>query len=321
MHNRGVSPATVRNDMGGLEEDGYILRPHTSAGGIPSDKGYRFAVEKLPFGQRPSAGDASRLRRELGRVPLDIDEWTEAASSVVAALLNALAFATPPRSEASTIKGIELLQLQELAVMLVVVLREMSIFKQFIPLDRPTTPEALQARRNRLSEMLAGKTAQQIEAYRASTSDALDIEVIESTLAALRKLEAAWVRDSAIQGLSHLLDQPEFAVQPEQARHVLGAIEDSETLVELARAARDDGTATVMIGAENPRASLRSLSVVLCQYGVPGEARGVLGLIGPTRMAYGRTLPVVHHAALLLSGLVARLYGIAEMEISEADRA
>ena len=304
-----VSPATVRHDMVALEEGGYIIRPHIAAGGMPSDKGYRRFLEDLPRKPGPPARDRVALQHGLEEVTQDVDAWRDAAVSVVATLLGTLVFATSPRARAPMVKQIELVHLQELLVMLVLVLREATVHQQLFTLTSPTTPETVASTRDRLSGMLAGKTAQEIEREPNAGRGELEVQAIRSTLTILKKQEVESVRDRALQGLSHLFGQPEFAARPDRARGVLSAVENDESVAALAGAAPEDGTASVIIGSENPQESFQDTSVIVCRYGVPGQAQGVLGLIGPTRMRYRRTLPVVRHAASMLSRFVRRVYG------------
>lgn len=309
FHGLRVSPATVRHDMVALEDDGYIIRPHIAAGGIPSDKGYRRFVEDLPREPRPPTRDRVALQHGLAEASQDVDAWRDAAASIVATLLGALVFATSPRAKAPTVRQIELVHLQELLVMLVLVLREATVHQQLVALTSPTTPETVASTRDRLSGMLAGKTAQEIEREANAGRGELEVQAIRSTLTILKKQEVESVRDRAVQGLGHLFGQPEFAARPHRARDVLSAVEDDESVAALAGAAPQDGTAGVIIGVENPQESFHDTSVIVCRYGVPGEAEGVLGLIGPTRMRYRRALPVVRHAASMLSRFVRRVYG------------
>ena len=308
-HRLRVSPATVRNDMVALEGDGYIIRPHVAAGGMPSDKGYRRFIEGLPRDPRPPARDSAALQQGLTEVTQDVDAWRDAAASIVATLLGALVFATSPRARAPTVRHIELVHLQELLVMLVLVLREATVHRQIFSLTSPTTPEAVAGTRDRLSEMLAGKTAMQIERQQNAGRGELETEAIRSTLTILNKQEADSVRDRTVQGLSHLVEQPEFTARPDRVRDVLSAVEDDQSVAALAGAAPDDGTVAAIIGTENPQESFQRSSVIVCRYGIPGEAQGVLGLIGPTRIAYRRSLPVVAHAASVLSRFLRQVYG------------
>lgn len=305
----GVSSATVRNEMVALEETGYILRPHISSGGVPSDKGYRYFVNALDPMARITPQDAALLQTEMAHAGADFEAWTEAASSALADLLGALAFATPPRAPAATVKGLDLLKLQELIIMVVIVLREASVHRQIITLDRPVSAAELEHARNRLSEAVTGKSAREVEAAVPAVTDHFEHQVMESTAGVLRKHEAAALGEPVFQGLGKLFDQPEFATNPEQARNVVAAMERSELFADLAGQAPDDGGPVIIIGSENRRESLRDFSVIICRYGIPEEAQGLVGLIGPTRMPYERAVPLVRHAASSLGDITARVYG------------
>jgi heat-inducible transcriptional repressor len=305
----GVSPATVRNDMVALEEDGYILRPHISAGGVPSDKGYRYYVDTFGFHAPVSPDEATLLQSELQAARADFEAWAETASSVLADLLGALAFATTPRSPAATVKGIELLKLKELIVMLVVILQEASVHREIISLDRPMSETELEHARNRISGAIAGKSAREVEAALPSAAGRMERQVLESTVSVLRKHEADALGEPVFQGLKRLFEQPEFTSRPEQARNVVAAVEGAGVFASLASRAADGAGPVVTIGAENREETLRDFSVLVCRYGVPDEAEGTVGLIGPTRMPYERAIPLVRHAAVSLSGIAARVYG------------
>ena len=137
--------------MAGLEDEGYITRPHTSAGGIPADKGYRHFVEGLgATSGEPDARDFAAIRTALEKRRRDMEEWADAAASIVAGLLKTLAFASPPKADASRVKQLHLLLLQDLTVMLVLILQETTVVKQLIPLESPTTQDELYRVRNRL---------------------------------------------------------------------------------------------------------------------------------------------------------------------------
>lgn len=307
-HQLGVSPATVRNEMMKLEEQGYIRRPHPSAGSVPSDKGYRFFVERLPRDPDPPATASVVVNSELENVRRDMEQWAKAASTAVSRLLGTVAFTTSPRSVTRRIKHLELIYLQDTTVLLVLVLHGASIHKLLVPLDSPVSAEQLEQIRNRLSGTLADSTATAVESALAAETDHVAQEVIKTALDVLRAEDAA-AADFAIDGLGELFAQPEFA-SAEQGRDVLGLIEEPANISALASRAPDDGTVTVFIGSEMEPESMHTLSVVIGHYGVPGEAFGTIGTIGPTRLEYQLALPVVRYAAVLMSRLISEmLYG------------
>jgi heat-inducible transcriptional repressor len=302
-----VSPATVRNEIAKLEEGGFIHRPHVSSGAVPSDFGYRHYVMAIKSQAAPTVDDARRVDEELGPAVEDIDRWADAASSALSILLNSLAFTTPPRDTAASVKSVELVRLQELVVMLVLILQEASVYRQLITLTEPVTASHLDSTRQRLNESIAGKSATDIEAVELEGAGALTCQVRDTALGLLRRHDDLALRERRIQGLSRLLDQPEVTGNPGQQRLVLEAIEDSGTIVHLAESAPHDGSAKAIIGSENSYEALQSFSVVVCRYGSPGHAGGLVGLIAPTRMQYARALPLIGYTAAALGALTKRI--------------
>ncbi len=305
-----VSPATVRNEMVSLEDDGYITRPHTSAGGIPADKGYRFIVEDLIAGYKePDAQDFAAIQAALEKRRRDMEEWADAAASIVAGLLKTLAFASAPRADASRIKQLELLQMQDLTAMLVLILHETTVVKQLIPLESPTTQDELFEVRNRVHKAVTGRTADEI-ALQIGTGNSvpgLESVILDSTVSALRERDKSRVSGYNIEGLGRLLGTPELS-QDNYGAELTEVLDSEDALYELSEGAPSDGSAVVYIGAEIPRVEFNRCSVIIARYGVPSEASGVVGLIGPTRLSYKRAVPVVEAAATLLGDLVTESY-------------
>ena len=302
-----VSPATVRNEIAMLEEGGFIHRPHVSSGAVPSDFGYRHYVMAIQSRTMPTPDDARRVDQELGPAVEDIDRWADAASLALSILLDSLAFTTPPRETAASVKSLELVRLQELVVMLVLILQEASVYRQLITLTEPVTAGHLDATRQRLNETITGKSASDIEAVEMEGAGTLTNQVRNTALGLLRRHDDLALRERRIQGLSRLLDQPEVTSNPGQQRMVLEAIEDSETIATLAESAPRDGSAKAIIGSENSYESLQAFSVVVCRYGSPGQAGGFVGLIAPTRMQYARALPLIGYTAAALGDLTKRI--------------
>jgi heat-inducible transcriptional repressor len=304
-----VSPATVRNEMVELEEAGYIHRPHISAGGIPSDKGYRQLVEWLDQTSGVQEDDANRVRTGLSESAEDVDEWANTTAGILAALLDTVAFATPLHSSLPSIRGIELLELQEMLVMLVVIMQEAVVYRQLISTTHSVTSFDLEQTRNRVNSLVAGKT---FAALRGSENDSereLDRQVVKSTMELAHRHEAGRLKSRKLQGLSRLFRQPEFGEDAGRAQMAVTAIESDDVFEELRLTASSGQGAVAVIGSENEHSSLQKFSVVVCDYGVGSEATGVLGILAPTRLSYERAIPLVTHASTSLSGIVGRFYG------------
>jgi len=212
-----ASPATIRNEMVALEEDGYIHRPHVSAGGVPSDRGYRQFVSSLDPNAGLDAVTAALVDREFSSVKAYVEEWMDSASAVLAGLLNTLAFTTTPRTAPAPVKSVELLRLQEMLVMVIVVLQEASVCKQLISLDTSVTNSEIEHARNRLSEAIVGIPANNLAARAGRVGDGLERMAFDSAVAALRKHSARSSVEKRFSGIRKLFQQPELISDPAMA--------------------------------------------------------------------------------------------------------
>ena len=306
-HELGVSAATVRNDVAALEDAGYIARPHTSAGSVPLDKAYRFYVERfaeaeeiLPLGVRMS------VNRTLSLVEHDVDEWANVAAAALASLVGNLAIATFPMVRESRIRHLELVRLQDLLVMLIVVMEQARLRKQIIRLPRPVQVNELEDALNRLKSQLMGLNLREIES-KAMALSPLEEELVDATVLVLKEEEKTVKRQHYVDGLRNLLSQPEFS-ESERTRTIVGAIEDGSLVQTVLDEAPDGDVVRVIIGEENREDMLSPLSVVICRYGIPGEAMGAVGVVGPTRMEYSKTIGGVRFISSAMSSLVENAY-------------
>lgn len=303
-HELGVSPATIRNDVVELEQEGFLMRPHTSAGSIPLDKGYRLYVETVTETNVEHIPPHVRgsIHREMIEVERDIDDWSKVAAAVLARLINNVAIATFPKARESRVKHLELVRLQDVLALLIVVFEQTRLRRQLIRLEEPMTPGDLQISANRVKEKLVGLTRREIDSQEM-TLDPLEEELVSSTVVMLEDEDRTEHRDHYLDGLRNLLAQPEFA-DNENISGFVRSVEDGS----LARAVLDEtpeaGLIKVVIGQENRGDMLWPLSVVIGQYGIPGEAAGAVGAVGPVRMEYTKTIAGVELMADVMSELV-----------------
>ena len=302
-HDLEVSPATIRNEVAELEDAGYIARPYASAGSVPLDKAYRFYVESQVTVEAENipAGVRSSVRRRFGEVR-DADSWAEVAAAILARLVGNLAIVTFPRATESRVKHLELVPLEELVTMLILVFEHARLKRHIIRFDDPIEPRAREELAVRVKEQLIGLTLREIEAKRMPLSS-LEEEIVDAAIAVLREEEQALYRDHYVDGLRNLLNQPEFT-ENDRMRALVVGLEDG-SLVEAVLGETPDGKVVrVIIGRENHGDLLRPLSVVVCQYGIPGEAVGAVGAVGPTRMEYTRTIAGVDFVSSVMSDMV-----------------
>ncbi|MBM3926415.1 MAG: heat-inducible transcription repressor HrcA [SAR202 cluster bacterium] len=283
-----VSSATVRNKMAELEEAGYILRPHISAGGVPSHKGYRFYVESLDDDLELPVASQHEVMGRFRRGLRDLEEWVEQAASVLAELSGNMAVVTYPRAASPRIKAIQVVQLQDLLALLIVVLNEARLKKNLIPLDGPVGQNDFTSVSNKLNSVYAGLTYNQMlnKTVELTPFESL---VREETLRLLKEDDEKRAAEHSVDGLRLLLSQPEFA-EPGKAKEVAGLLEDGLLVKSFMAKAAEQQKVSVHIGEENAEGPLKSFSVIICQYGIPDEASGVVGVVGPTRLAYSNVI-------------------------------
>jgi len=306
-HSLGVSPATVRNDMADLEEQGYISRPHHSSGAVPSDKGYRFYVETLSLVEEPPPEFQYTVRYQFTKAERDIEGWTQMAATALAQLVNNVALVTYPREVESRLMRINLVQVQESLAFLILVLQEVKLRKQLLPLSEPLTSDDLQMVANRLSTSLSGLSRQEILTKTVNVSPFERI-VTDMVIDIMEAEDRALYSDHYIEGLRHLLNQPEFS-QGEKAREIVEILEDKELPKVVLAEAPEWGHMKVIIGEENRVTFLHPLSMVVCQYGLPGGGLGSISALGPTRMEYSRTIAGVRFISSLMTDLLAQVHG------------
>lgn len=300
-----VSSATIRNEMGVLIEQGYLLRPHSSSGAVPAEKGYRHFVGGLDVNSPPPEGLVTLLHHQIDIAPDDVDAWVRIAASVIADLIGALAFITAPRAKMPDVKQIELLRLHDMLVMLVLVLQEARVYRRVLELEREINDSHLEHTRNKVTAEVTGKGVHELvtQKDREDIKDEFERQVWEATIEALVHADSA-PGERFMSGFSHFMSDPELAAQPAKGAQAISALENDDAFADLISGVTYRSQPVVAIGSENNRPELCDHSVIMCGYGGEVNARGVVGLISPMRTAYGRAIPTVTFAAETLDAMV-----------------
>lgn len=297
-----VSPATIRNDLAALEDLGLITHPHTSAGRVPTDAGYRYFVQFLMPDQDLSPVEQRTIRHQFHQVEHEVSRWAHLASAVLANTVGAAAVATPPASPRARVRRIELLPVQDDVVLLALILPTGAVREQIIHLDQPASRDDLGRLANRLSVEFEGKGPEQVAAAAERATD-LEGRVLRATARLLRQAEEQAFAEVYYDGLVYILDQPEFQ-RSEQLRPIVEVLEREDVLARFLRATLAGEGIQVIIGREHALEQMRGTAAVLTRYGSGDEVVGVLGVLGPTRLAYWRAVPMVRFMAGLLDLLV-----------------
>ncbi len=301
----GVSPATIRNDLAALERAGLLTHPHTSAGRVPTDAGYRYFVHHLLADAELPSAERRDIRVQFSQARQEIDQWLRLSTSVLARTTQAAALATAPRSTMSRYKHLEMVAIHGNKVLLILVLQEGTVKQQTLDLDSPMEQSDLSRVSNELNDQLAGLSANEIASkldHLSPFARQVGWLVVELFGSIDNQVSSTIYRD----GLMQILDAPEFA-EGENVRRIVQVFEEQTVLEQVVDQFGGEDV-HVVISGEGRFAELRDISIVLARYGMIDRATGVLGVVGPLRMSYGRSLGAVRFVATLMSEMVDEMY-------------
>ena len=297
-HRLGVSPATIRNDMAALEDEGYIAQPHTSAGRVPTDKGYRMFVDRLS-GVKPLSNGERRAIHSFLDGAVDLDEVMSATVRLLAQLTRQVALVQYPSISRSRIRHVEILAVSSTRLLLIVIAETGRIEQRTVELPEPVDEATVSDLRRKLNEVVDGsmfidvadKVDQLIEGFAPAHRGAA--RAVVATL-----LETVVERADERVLLSGTANLTRFGGDfPNTVQPVLEALEEQVVLLRLLGEASDGESISVRIGSENPVDGLESASVVSVGYGPRDRAIATLGILGPTRMDYAGTMGAVRAVA------------------------
>jgi heat-inducible transcriptional repressor len=300
-----LSSATVRNELSALDELGYLRQPHTSAGRVPTEEGYRFFVGQMMNQAELPVAVQHTITHQFYQARPDVDQWMTLAASVLAHQSQGVSVVTAPHAEQARFKHVELISTQGRQVLMVMVMAGGEVSQQILTLAEPVSQERLSLTAARLNGLLAGQAVDAISKL-PGRSDALDQDILTLIVQDMRRAAESVSGNIYTDGLTNVLSEPEFA-ESDDARRALRLFEERSILQDLlARSTTGSmvGGLQVVIGGEGGWEELRQCSMVLARYGVPGLATGMLGVLGPMRMSYARAIPTVRFVAGLLSDLV-----------------
>ncbi|CAN5699438.1 heat-inducible transcriptional repressor HrcA [soil metagenome] len=301
----GVSSATVRNEMAELEAAGYVEHLHTSGGRVPTDAGYRYFVRNLMTDVELPAGDQIMIRHQFKQAESQLEDWPELAASVLAGIAGNVSLVTTPRAATSRVRHLELISLQPRLALLILVTLESSVRQMMIHLPMDAEQDELSRIADDLSRRLKCKECSEI---RQSSDGAAAIErtVIEHVANALAVADAA--RQTAVRasGMENILGQP--GIEELDVQAVLELAYGGGILSALVPQLATGPNVQVFIGDDQLPGELKRLGLIVSTYGVEDHVTGLIGVVGPTRMSYWRTISTVRYMSRLISDLVSELY-------------
>lgn len=303
-HGLNVSPATIRNDMAALEDEGYLAQPHTSAGRVPTDKGYRLFVDRLSTVKPMTTAERRAIATFLDGA-VDLDDVVHRSVRVLSQLTRQVAVVQYPTLSRSTVRHIEIVALTASRLLVVLILSTGRVEQRLVELDSEIDDDDLAQLRTRVNLAATGEQiATAVSALEAlvageEPAPATTVAVVETLVEAMsdhRSDERIAVGGTA--NLARFGDSFDTAVRP-----LLEALEEQVVLLKLLGEATSGGAVTVRIGAEGPYEELSSTSVVATGYG-PDDALASLGIVGPTRMDYPSTMAAVRAVARYVSRIL-----------------
>ncbi|MGE5072282.1 MAG: heat-inducible transcriptional repressor HrcA [Anaerolineae bacterium] len=300
-----LSSATIRHEMAVLTEMGYLRQPHTSAGRVPTEEGYRLFVSEMMNQAELPESVQNTISHQFYQARPGVDQWMHLAASVLAHQSQGVSMVTAPRAEKVRFQLVEMISTQGRQILMVLVIVGGEVSQQLLTLAEPVSQERLSQTASRLNRVLVGLTVDDLAAQ-SVRSDALEQDILTLIQADMRRAAESVSGEIYTDGLTNVLSEPEFA-ESDEARKALKLFEERSTLQDLLARTTVNSTVgglQVLIGGEGGWEELRQCSMVLARYGVPGMATGTLGVLGPMRMSYSRTIPTVRFVAGLLSTLV-----------------
>jgi heat-inducible transcriptional repressor len=300
-----MSSATVRNEMVQLTEKDYLRQPHTSAGRVPTELGYRYFVRQLMVQTDLPISTQRMITHQFYQAKGDIEEWMRLAASVLAHQSQAAALVTAPHPHQVLFKHLSLIATSGRQVLMVLVLIGGEVRQQMLYLAEPVSQEQLNATAERITTLFEGLSENAI-ATTPIKFDVLEQDIHKLILDEMRRYGKPLGGEIYRDGLANILAEPEFS-ESEAARRALRILEERSLLEDLlSRTVMGSkiGGVQVLIGGEGAWQELRECSIVLARYGTPDLLTGILGVLGPIRMPYGQTISTVRFVAGVLSELV-----------------
>ena len=298
----GVGPSTVRNELAQLEEHGLLAHPHTSAGRLPTDAGYRYFVDRL-LPDRKASLELELVRRE-------VDDAMRVAAETLSQVTSLLALVSAPPIDTATVRRVEVLQLQPQVVMVVSITSTGGVAKRVFTFPSPVDPGLVTWAGEYLNEQLVGLGLGARTLLKRILDPALgatERRFVEGLVPAFTELAATAEQTLYVDGTARMFTEHRFQ-DLSQINELMGMLEQRVELLGTLAAALSSPDVLVRIGGENEVPALRSLALVAAGYGLPGRPLGAVSVLGPVRMDYGTAISTVRETAHQLSRFVADVY-------------
>jgi heat-inducible transcriptional repressor len=311
LNPEGLSPATIRNIMSDLEETGYVYQPHTSAGRVPTDKGYRFYVSTLTEHEGITPIEQEMIGSSLREVDSDMTSLAQRTSHLLSQLTDQVSFVIGPDSRQSVLRHVDFIKLSPHRILVVLVSQTGQVTNRVIDIAEDLSGEELQKCALYLMDEFSGYTL--VEIREALVSRMKQMRAIYDRLVgnALKLGTAAFTdapapRDVYLEGASRMLNKPEFKTDIEKAAQLISILEEKGRLLEILNACLEGTGLQIIIGSEARVPDFEGVSLIAARYRYGNTELGSLGIMGPTRMEYARFISVVDYIAQSFSRAISR---------------
>jgi heat-inducible transcriptional repressor len=306
----GVSSATVRNEMGALEEIGFIYQPHTSAGRIPTDAGYRFFVDAYATDVKLPSREAQRVRRFFGEPRWELEEALRKTASLLSTLTDHVAVVFAAALDRNVVRHVELVRLGGEKAMILLVTDTGRVANHVVMIPAPLDDVHLDHAADMLNRIVGGVALEDAAETISRSLERFPLELRDAVATVARALSEELSERATervyLEGTSNIVDEQKFA-DLETVRQVIGALEHRRLLLEVLAHALGADSVSVKIGTENILEEMQFCSVVIAPYGAEGNIVGSLAVVGPTRMDYRKTMAAVHEVASSLGRMLGDL--------------
>lgn len=304
-YNVGLSSATVRNEMSVLTELGYLRQPHTSAGRVPTEKGYRFFVGRLVNEREIPLSTRRTITHQFYQMRNDVEQWVKLAGSILAHQSKAASLITAPHPTLARLKHVEFIATRGRQVLMVLILMGGEIRQSIQTLSEFVGQDRLSQIADQIIENFQGFDVDKI-IHHKDLDNNLENDLIEWVITELQRADSLVSGELFLDGITNVMAEPEFN-DSEEARKTLKVFGERSMLQNvIARSIQngDEGSVQVLIGGDISWEELKHCSIIMSKYGAPGVAFGTVGVLGPVRMPYGQTISAVRFMSGILSDLV-----------------
>jgi len=312
-HELGLSSATIRNEMSDLEDMGYLIQPHTSAGRVPSDKGYRFYVDQLMKACELTVDEINAMKSEMETKINELSQLLRQASATMSRFTRYTSMASTPERENSILKAVQVVPIERGSALVVVVTNAGIVKNSLVKVPEAVSPELLIRVSNIFNEKLSGLTLEQInmlviqeiEILIGSSHEIL-MPILNGVTECINQIDASEVY---LNGTTNILNYPEFK-DVVKAREFLNMMDTKDILSLVLKSidSSNDGI-NIQIGRENKIEEMQDCSVITATYNLGGLVIGTIGIIGPTRMEYARVLAAMDYVRKKINQEIDRIIG------------